>query len=238
VTATTGEVGGQYLLGSLLLTGAVYRTSVRNDIFLFPFDEEGEPEGSTIDGFFGNVSRTRREGVELGSTFAFGSGASAFATYAYTRATFRTNDLELFSIRAEAEEDESVKVNEIEVGDRFPLVPAHTFRIGGDMSLGRGVDVGADVRYTGAQWLRGDEANETTPLDGYAVTSLRIGYRVGEWAVQGIVQNAFDRRYATFGTFNLNQEDDDRLERFLTPGQPRSFRLVVRRSFGRGEAVE
>ena len=233
VIATTGEVGGQYLLGPAVLTASAYRTGVRNDIFLFPYEEAaGEPEGSTIDGYFANVSRTRREGVELGSTVALARGASLFANYAYTRATYQTDDVDIFSIRGEAAENEGVEVNEVEAGDRFPLVPAHTFRAGADVPLARGVEVGADVRHTGRQWLRGDEANETSPLGGYTVANARVGYSFGGWGVQAVAYNVFDRRYATFGTFNLNQGNGDALERFLTPGQPRVFRLIVRRGFG------
>ena len=41
----------------------------------------------------------------------------------------------------------------------------------------------------------------------------------------------FDSDHATFGTFNINQTNDE-LERFLTPAQPRQFKLIVQRSFG------
>jgi outer membrane receptor protein involved in Fe transport len=104
-----------------------------------------------------------------------------------------------------------------------------------DVTLPRGLEAGADVRYTGAQWLRGDEANETRPLGGYAVADARLGFSAGPWGVQALVYNVLDRKYAAFGTFNLNQSENDRLERFLTPGAPRIFRLVLRRSFGRDE---
>jgi len=241
VIATTAEVGGQYLLGGALLSASVYRTGVRNDIFLFPYEEEeGEPEGSTIDGYFANISRTRREGVELGSTLALPRGVTLFANYAYTRATFQTGDVDIFSIRAEAAEngEGEGEVNEIEIGDRFPLVPAHTFRAGADVALPRGFQAGVDVRHTGAQWLRGDEANETSPLDGYTVANARLGYTAGRWSVQGIVYNVAGTSYATFGTFNLNQSAGNALERFLTPGQPRIFRLIVRRGFGAGEDAD
>jgi hypothetical protein len=43
----------------------------------------------------------------------------------------------------------------------------------------------------------------------------------------------FDRHPPTFGTFNENR-NTAALERFLTPLNARSFRLVVRRSFGTG----
>ena len=69
-------------------------------------------------------------------------------------------------------------------------------------------------------------------LDAYTVLGVRLGLDVGSWGVRAVVDNALDATYATFGTFNLNQGSGGRLERFLTPGQPRIARLVVRRSFG------
>ena len=237
VVATTGELGGQWLAGPALLTASVYRSNVRDEILLFPYNEAaGEPEGSTIDGFFANVERTRREGVELGLTLDPRESVSLYANYAYTRATFQTDDVELFSIREEGgPDDPDAGENEVEAGDRFPLVPLHTLRAGVDLALPRGIELGADVRYTGEQWLRGDEANETRPLGGYTVADARLGWSAGGWGVQAIVYNVFDRKYPTFGTFNLNQSEGDRLERFLTPGQPRIVRVILRRSFGRDE---
>jgi outer membrane receptor protein involved in Fe transport len=226
VTATTIEAGGRYLGGSLGLDASVYRTWVKNDIFLFPFSEEGEPEGSTIDGFFGNLGDTRREGIELGARYFFPQGHSVYANYAYTRATFQVDDVEIFSIREEAGGE-----NEVERGDRFPLVPDHGFTLGGLFQLPRGFSLGVDGRYVGRQYLRGDEANVEEPLDGYFVANARVGVEFGPWEVSGIVTNVFDSDHATFGTFNINQSSDE-LERFLTPAQPRQFKLIVQRSFG------
>ena len=226
VVATTGEVGARWAAGRALVSASAYRTNVRDDIFLLPYDEEGEPEGSTIDGFFANVPRTRREGVELEAALQATARFALTATYAYTRATFRS-EAEIFSIREEAGEE-----NEVEAGDRLPLVPAHALGAGGALSLPGGVEIGASVRHTGAQWLRGDEANETAPLAAYTVADVRLGVDVGAWGVSLLVDNVLDRRYATFGTFNLNQGAGDRLERFLTPGQPRTVRVSLRRAFG------
>src|SRR3712207_4939300 len=39
--------------------------------------------------------------------------------------------------------------------------------------------------------------------------------------------------YAAFGTFNLYQGGGGVLERFLTPGEPRTLRLVLRWNWGR-----
>jgi outer membrane receptor protein involved in Fe transport len=226
VVATTYEVGGTLSRGRLQLDASAFRTNVRDDIFLFPYEEEGEPEGSSIDGFFANIARTRREGVELGSRLAVRGGHTLHATYAFTRATFQT-DAEIFSVREAVGEE-----NEVRPGSRLPLVPAHTATLGGSARLPAGFELGAGARYTGARWPRGDEANETEPLAGYWIADAQIGYTRGPWNVQAVVRNALDQRFATFGTYNINQGAGGALERFLSPGEPRSVQLVMRRGFG------
>jgi outer membrane receptor protein involved in Fe transport len=227
VTATTVETGVRYLGSRVGFDASVYRTWVRNDIFLFPFDEAaGEPQGSTIDGFFANLGDTRREGFELGSRYFFQQGHSLYANYSYTRATFRVDSVEIFSIREEAGGE-----NEVEKGDRFPLVPDHQFSLGALFELPKGLSFGAEGRYIGQQYLRGDEANEEELLDGYFIADVRLGWEFGPWEVSGIVTNVFDGDHATFGTFNINQTTAQ-VERFLTPAQPRQFKLILQRSFG------
>jgi outer membrane receptor protein involved in Fe transport len=226
VVATTYEIGGQLARGPLVLSASAYRTAVRDDIFLFPYVDEDEPEGSTIDGYFANIARTRREGGELASRLLLSGGHSLYANYAVTRATFQTR-AEIFSIR-EAEGGE----NETEPGDRLPLVPAQTLAVGGTLALPSRLQAGADLRYTGERWLRGDEANETSPLGGYWTADLRAGYALGPWELQAVVRNVLDRRYDAFGGFNIDQGSGGALERFLTPGMPRTVQVVVRRGFG------
>lgn len=225
VVATTGEIGSRWTVGPATLSASVYRTDVRNDIFLFPYEEEGEPEGSTIDGYFANVEATRREGIELGSRVRFPGEHRLYLNYAFTRATFQADDVELFSIR-----EVDGRKNEVEAGDRLPLVPDHTLALGGAFNLPAGLHLGGDARYVGARWRRGDEANEEEPLAPYFLADARLGFAARGWEVQGIVRNVFGARYATFGTFNLNQGADNRLEDFLTPGHPRSFTLSLRRA--------
>ena len=217
--------------GSWFFTGSAYRTNVTDDIFLFPYEEdEGEPEGSTIDGYFANIDKTRRQGLELTGRYAFGPGHMVYANYAWTQATFQTT-AEVFSIR---EEEEGVE-NVAQPGDRFPLVPEHQIKGGVNLRFPMGLRAGADVRWIGEQYLRGDEANDTDPLDSYFVADARVGWEVGPWEIVGAVTNLFQNRYATFGTFNINQgaPGGPALERFLTPGQERQFRVLVTRAFGR-----
>jgi hypothetical protein len=115
-------------------------------------------------------------------------------------------------------------------GRRFPLVPDRLIKFGGLARITPFVAVGADGRLVGRQYLRGDEANLTAPLDSYFVADARIGVEFGRWEVNGIVTNLFQGKSATFGTFNINRGNPEgpTVERFLTPNTRRAFTLVVR----------
>jgi outer membrane receptor protein involved in Fe transport len=238
VKASTVEAGFRYATGSLALDGSVYHMNVGNDIFLTPYSGDG-PTGSTIDGYFINLDRTRRVGFELGSAYRFPAGHSVYLNYAFTRATFQSQ-AEIFSIRSIEEEGEDEVINPfptdnaVAPGDRLPLVPDHVLKGGGTVRIGRYLYFGADARYTGKQFLRGDEANVTDPLDDYIVTDARVGVEFDRWEVTGVVTNLFQNRYATFGTFNINQGNPAgvTVERFLSPNSERMFRLIVRTSLG------
>jgi hypothetical protein len=203
----------------------VYRSDVTDDIFLFPYEDASEPSGSTIDGYFGNVPRTRRIGAELNLQLQLAQRARAYASYAVTRATFESDDIEIFSIR-----EVTGAENEVEEGDRFPLVPAFTLSLGADTDL-RGIELGVSGNVIGSRFLRGDEANDEEPLPSYATMDARAGYVLGPWRFDVLVRNATDTRHSSFGGFNVNQGAGGTLERFLTPGGPRRVQLGVRHLF-------
>ncbi|MEX2157588.1 MAG: TonB-dependent receptor [Gemmatimonadales bacterium] len=231
VVGTTFELGARWTVGRILLDGAVYRTDVRDDISFIASD------AAPLEGFFANIGATRREGIELSAQAQVPGGHSLYANYAFTRASFRT-EAEIFSLRSEgayapdsANASPLYGTNEVEVGDRLPLVPEHLIRFGAALVLGAGLEAGVDGRYTGEQWLRGDEANETGRLDGYFTADARLEWERWGWSVAAVVSNVFDSHKAVFGTFNENRQTGE-LERFLTPLQARSFKLIVRRGFG------
>ena len=66
------------------------------------------------------------------------------------------------------------------------------------------------------------------------MADARVGVEFDRWEVSGVVTNLFQNRYAIFGTFNVNQGNPAgaTVERFLSPGSERMFRLIVRTSFG------
>jgi iron complex outermembrane recepter protein len=239
VKASTVEGGVRYAGDRFSASGSVYYTSVKNDIFLSPFGNENEPAGSTIDGFFVNLDQTRRVGLEASGAYTFPRGHSLYLNYSYTRATFQS-DAEIFTIRSTEDADGEPVINpfptdnDVTPGSRFPLVPDHQIKFGGLARVGQYVSIGADGRYLGKQYLRGDEANVTDQLDGYFVADARVGLEFGRWEINGIVTNLFQNQNAIFGTFNINQGNPAGLtvERFLTPNARRAFRLVVRTTLG------
>lgn len=227
VRATTYEAGAQWAIGALVAEVSAYRTQVRDEIF-FVFSEE-----AALSGHFTNLDRTRRDGVEASVRGTAARGRLAwYGNYAWTRATFQS-PASLFSIRADDDFAGSALAgrNEVEAGDRLPLVPAHQAKAGALARLDGGLSLGLDVRRVGRQWLRGDEANVTTPLDAYTIANARIGVARAGWEVAAVVTNLLDARAATFGTFNENRRTGA-LERFLTPTNGRGVTLVLRRTFG------
>lgn len=233
VRATTYEVGGRWTGGPVLLSASLYRTEVRDEIFFVA------SEWALLSGYFTNIARTRRTGAEFDAQFsAFDDRVSAYANYSDARASFQTN-VGLFSIRANKDFAASPLAgpNAVEPGDHIPLVPARQVKAGvlARLPTGQsfGVELGFDARYVGRQWLRGDEANETRPLDPYVVTNARAGIGRGTWKLTLLVTNLLDSHRATFGTFNENRRTGE-MERFLTPLTARTLKLVVRRGFGAG----
>ena len=227
VRATTYEVGGRWLRGVAELDASLYHTAVRDEIFFIASEQ------ALYAGYFTNLARTQRDGAEVAARLAlFGDRLTAYANYAYTRATFQSA-AEIFSIRSDADFATRALAgpNDVVAGDRIPLTPAHQVKAGALARLPHGLELGADVRWLGRQWLRGDEANETRPLDAYTTTNARLAMEVREWEVALLAENLFDSHAATFGTFNENRRTGA-LERFLAPMNARALKLVVRWRWG------
>ena len=97
------------------------------------------------------------------------------------------------------------------------------------------------VRAVSSQFLRGDEANRTQPLPGYAVAELRLALDREHFALDLGVDNLLDRRYLLYGVYGQNPKGAYgapppmnpaiAIERFYTPAYPRSVTLgfTVRR---------
>jgi iron complex outermembrane receptor protein len=226
VVGTTYELGGGYLGTKASITASVYRTDVRDDISFI------QSSTAVFEGYFANIGDTRREGVEIGTQYFPTSSLQLYANYAWTRATYRTAAA-IFSVRSDAAfaGSQLAGPNTVQPGDRLPLVPDQQIKVGLSWQLNRTFDLGVDGRYTGHQWLRGDEGNETSELNDYATANVRAGITLGQWEVNAVLTNAFNSHSAIFGTFNENRNTGE-LERFLTPLNARSIKVILKREFG------
>jgi iron complex outermembrane receptor protein len=143
--------------------------------------------------------------------------------------------VDIFSIRADDAFAGSPLAGEntVKPGSELPLIPRHQAKAGGLFQAASWLALGVDLRYTGKQWYRGDEANETTPLDPTFSMGARAGATFGLWEINAVVNNVFNSHDPIFGTFNENRQTGE-LERFVTPMGARTVKLVVGRRFGGG----
>jgi outer membrane receptor protein involved in Fe transport len=183
----------------------------------------------TNEGFFENVGRTRRQGLELSLNGTLAAPKLAWsASYALVDATFQEN----FSV-ASGNNPAAVDAEiEVESGDRIPSVPRHLLKASLDYSIGPRWSVGADWSHASGQYLRGDEGNRVAPVSGYSILNLRATFKLSDhFSCFALIDNALDEEYETFGVFG---EADDVLgaeyqdTRFLSPGAPRAAWVGVR----------
>jgi outer membrane receptor protein involved in Fe transport len=224
VVAKTIEAGirGKTASEAMQWQAGVYRTANEDDIL---FISAG---ALTNEGFFDNVGRTRREGIELMARGRASNGFEWFANYAYLRAQFR-EDLTLPSPNNPLAVDGEITVN---AADRLPLLPSHTVKLGGSWAATDSLTLSANVLFASGASIRGDEGNDLDELDAYEVVNLRGEYRVNDrLTVFFSIENLLDEQYETFGLLGEGDEvlgdgfDDPR---FLSPAAPRAAWLGVR----------
>ena len=223
VTVVNYEVGGEWTPAEGLTTNlSAYDSEIRNEIVF--------AASSLTAGFFRNIPRTQRRGVELSAHAEriLSSGTlRAFAQYGYVSARYRST-VEL----ASSLPNEPAVVP----GDRFPLSPAHRTTTGvGATVVTHSAVLDADIRarFVSSQFLRGDEANTQRPLPGYGVVAAHLSSRVSRYTIALNADNLLDRRYVSFGTFAPDVRGtpdafgEPPIVRFLTPGYPRTFTLAL-----------
>jgi len=234
VIATTWEAGfkGGFddLLGGTLDWNAGYYRTLNNDDILFI-----SSGNLTNSGFFSNVGRTRRQGLEIGLNALFERLMGNFdrwrfgLNYSYIEATFQTPFIASSPNNPSANPNGQTFVTK---GSRLPGIPEHLLKLSVDVSLWEQLSVGMDMIYNSDQYYRGDEANINETLSSYVVFNLRAEVQLNSSIVLfGRLDNLFDRQYQTFGLYG---EANDVLgpafnnPRFVSPGAPRAGWLGVR----------
>ncbi len=185
-------------------------------------------------GSYANVPRTRRQGLEAevnvrsGRWMAYASASQAVATYRFSGLLPSSN-----SPFADASGNVAVAP-----GDHIGGIPPGRFKAGADVSLTPSLTLGADVLSVSAQRRVGDESNQDGQIPAYTVSNAHASWDLGHGLeLFGRVDNLFDRRYATFGTYfgaagladlHPSPLPADPSPDTDTPAAPRSFLLGLR----------
>jgi outer membrane receptor protein involved in Fe transport len=186
-------------------------------------------------GYFQNVGSTRRQGIEAQVTLT-SKALQLYASYALVDARF-LDALQLGSHSPFADSNGNIQVVP---GNRIPAIPRNRIKAGFDYSISDAFKVGGDALFVGSQYFVGDESNQAPRLPAYAVFNLRTSYQIDKTVqIYGRVDNIFDNRYATFGTFfdttavpnfaNGGAPFTD--ARTVSPARPRAFYAGLKATF-------
>jgi len=220
VVSKTWETGfrgrfNQVLGGHVQWNLGYFNSTNHNDII---FQSTGNGNSA---GFFDNVGKTQRQGVELGLSSQFFDRWRMSANYSFIDARYLT----AFTVQsannpyADANGDMQVKK-----GNHIPSIPQHIVKFSTDVDVLEQWTVGVNVMFNGEQFLRGDEANLDTPLSAYAVVNLNTEYRFNEHVtVFGRLDNVFGETYHNFGLYGEAGEVFDGMDntRFVGVSAPR-----------------
>jgi outer membrane receptor protein involved in Fe transport len=186
-------------------------------------------------GFFQNVGSTRRQGIEAEANLK-SSRWQFRASYAFIDARF-LDSLQVGSNSPFADANGNVQILP---GNLIPAIPRHRIKAGFDYSITDAFKVGGDALFVSSQYLVGDESNQAPQLPSYAVFNVHASYQIDKtYQVYGRIDNIFDNRYATYGTFF----DTNALANFanggaaftdarsLSPARPRAFYAGLKATF-------
>lgn len=230
VVTRTLEMGARAGTSALRMTASAFRSDSRDEIV---FARSGVSQA----GYFTNIDRTRRQGVEL--QLSGDAGPVAWrSSWVSVDATYRTATV-LQGPLSTVDHPDVVKP-----GARLAGIPRHVVKAGADWRAGRGIVIGADAQAQSPQVVAGNESNSRPGLGkvpGFAVFNAQVRWNTGNgWQAFLRVSNLADRRYSTFAAGNRNvfaggalgSVDTSPVERFLAPGSPRRFVLGVRYEWG------
>jgi outer membrane receptor protein involved in Fe transport len=184
-------------------------------------------------GYFQNVGSTRRQGIEAEAKLK-ASAFQLYASYTFIDARF-LDSLQVGSNSPFADANGNIQILP---GDQIPAIPRHRVKAGFDYSVTDEFKVGGDALYVSSQYLVGDESNQAQKLASYTVFNAHASYQISKSVqIYGKINNLFDNRYATYGTFF----DTGALPNFANGGaaftDARSFSPAFPRTFYAGLKV-
>jgi len=181
---TTAGGRGDWKLG-------LFRIDSQNDIIQVASTLQGR-------GVFQNVPATRREGLEAGAQYQTGQYL-VYANYAFIDATYQFSGALASPNNPFADANGNIFVTP---GNQIPGIPQHQIKGGVDYWFTPQLKLGTDVIWVSSQWFVGDDANQNPKLADYWVANLHGSYQLTkELQIYGFINNLFNRKFATFGTF-------------------------------------
>jgi len=223
VVAKTFEGGFRGKLGNdIRWTAGAYRTTNYNDLQFIA-------SGTTGAGYFDNVGKTRRQGLDLGLSGTTGD-FSWSAGYSFVRATYEDSfemASQANSTRAAINCDGSAAADNVicvRKGDKLAGIPEHQLKLRGEWRAMPNWTIGSTLVAFSDQYARGNENNkhkagvvdpggpdETTysgsgKVAGYAVLNLDTRYKFSNsgWQLFGKINNVFDHEYYSSGLLGEN----------------------------------
>lgn len=245
VVSKTFEAGVRGQLGkSLGYFASAYTTRNTDDIQFISVRTSGA-------GYFDNVGKTRRRGVDLGLNGTIGNRFNWNFGYSYIKATYESSfaiSSEVNSVAVANGEDFFI----VDSGDELAGIPNHQLKFRGEWKATSNWVIGTNIVAFSDQYAYGNENNEHNgvggdgKLSGYAVVNLDTRYQFGNsgWQLFGRVNNIFDREYYSAGLLGENFFDetgaydggDDEPAFLLAPGAPIAGWVGVRYVFGGKQA--
>jgi outer membrane receptor protein involved in Fe transport len=196
VVARTMEIGARGREAQAHWSAALYRTDLSDDI---QFVSSG---GAINTGYFQNVGKTRRQGVELSAGTSWGPVAIV-ARYSAIAATYRTPFEEHSPANSSANAAGDIAVR---AGDRIPSIPAQTLRVRLDVERGDKLSL-APTCWRAAPVICAATRTTRTRTAGARLRLLNLD---GRWRLARNVEvfarinNVFDRQYSNFGVLGYN----------------------------------
>ena len=229
-TLEGGFRGSQDLnIGTLAWKFGAFRTDNTDDILAIP--------SPVLQGFgyFQNVGSTRRQGIETEISLK-SKVLEFFASYALVDARF-LNALQVGSNSPFADANGNIQILP---GNVIPAIPRNRVKASIDYWVTDKLKLGGDAVWVSSQYFVGDGSNQFPQLPSYAVFNLHGSYQINKtFQVYARVDNVFDNRYATYGTFfdtgaipnfaNGGAAFTD--PRSLSPARPRAYYTGLKVTF-------
>ncbi len=219
VVAKSFEAGVRGTLWKDLAWNVTFFHTINNNDIIF------QSTGGTTSniGFFDNIGDTRRLGVEVNLRGKlWDDRINWYTNYSFIDATFQDS----FTINSPTHPNANDSgLIQVDKGDRIPGIPQHQLNAGLEVTLFKGMKVGADILFNSGQHVRGDEGNYLSELEPYWVLNLHGSYAVTDnFSLFVVMENVADNKYESFGLLGESNElpgfENFTNPRFVGPAPP------------------